>query len=127
VAILSSLFGLLALLLASLGLYGVVNYAVTLRTGEIGIRMALGADRSSVARMILRDAGLVVAVGLLLGVIAALALARTLADMLFGLEPVDAGAYLIATATLLVVAAIAAFIPARRASMIDPVLALRDQ
>ena len=127
VATLSSLFGLLALSLAALGLYGVVSYAVTMRTSEIGIRMALGADRSSVVRMIFSEAGTVIGAGMALGVAAAVGLTRILANMLFGLTPTDALAYLLAIVTLLGVAAIAAFIPARRASMIDPIVALREQ
>jgi predicted permease len=126
-AILSSVFGLLAMSLAALGLYGVVSYAVTMRTSEIGIRMALGADRSSVVRMIFCEAWIVIGAGMALGVAAAVGLTRILVNMLFGLTPTDALAYLLATVTLLGVAAIAAFIPARRASMIDPIVALRDQ
>ena len=126
-AVLSSLFGLLALSLAALGLYGVVSYAVTMRTTEIGIRMALGADRWSVVRMIVWEAGIVIGAGMALGVLAAVSLTRIVANMLFGLTPTDALAYLLAIATLLGVAAIAAFIPARRASMIDPIVALREQ
>jgi predicted permease len=126
-ATLSSVFGLLALSLAALGLYGVVSYAVTMRTSEIGIRMALGADRSSVVRMIFSEAGIVIGAGMALGVASAVGLTRILANMLFGLTPTDSRSYLLATVTLLGVSAIAAFIPARRASMIDPIVALREQ
>jgi hypothetical protein len=127
VATLSSVFGLLALSLATLGLYGVVSYAVTMRTNEIGIRMALGANRLAVIRMILCEAGIVVGAGVGLGLLGAIGLTRILANMLFGLTPTDELAYMLATVTLLSAAAIAAFIPARRASMIDPIVALREQ
>ena len=97
-----------------------------MRTSEIGIRMALGADRLSVVRMIFGDAAIVIGAGMAIGVAAAVGLTRILANMLFGLTPTDAVAYLLATVTLLGVAAVAAFIPARRASMIDPIVALRE-
>jgi macrolide transport system ATP-binding/permease protein len=127
VATLSSVFGLLALSLATLGLYGVVSYAVTMRTNEIGIRMALGANRLAVVRMIFCEAGIVVGAGVAFGLLGAVGLTRILANMLFGLTPTDALAYMLATVTLVGVAAIAAFIPARRAAMIDPIVALREQ
>ena len=125
-ATLSSLFGLLALSLAAVGLYGVVSYSVTVRTSEIGIRMALGADRRSVLGMVFREAGVLIAAGAAVGVLAAIGLTRLLADMLFGLTPTNPSAYLLAVLTLSVVAAVAAFIPAMRASMIEPIVALRE-
>jgi predicted permease len=97
VATLSSVFGLLALSLATLGLYGVVSYAVTMRTNEIGIRMALGANRLAVIRMILCEAGIVVGAGVGLGLLGAIGLTRILANMLFGLTPTDELAYMLAT------------------------------
>jgi predicted permease len=126
-ATLSSLFGLLALLLASVGLYGVMSYIVTMRTSEIGIRMALGADRLSIIGTVLSEAGLLAAAGVAVGILSAIGVTRTIAKMLFGLTPTDPLAYLIASVTLLVVAASAAFIPARRASRIDPISALREE
>jgi ABC-type antimicrobial peptide transport system permease subunit len=126
-ATLSSLFGLLALLLASVGLYGVISYTVTMRTSEIGVRIALGASRQSIMRTVLSEAGLLVGTGVAVGVLSAIGVTRTLAKMLFGLTTTDPLAYLIASVTLLVVAASAAFIPARRASRIDPISALREE
>jgi len=126
-ATLSSIFGLLALLLASVGLYGVISYTVTMRTSEIGIRMALGAHRLSIIRTVLAEAGLLVGAGVAVGILSAIGVTRTLAKMLFGLTPTDPLAYLIASMTLLVVATSAAFIPARRASKIDPISALREE
>ena len=125
IATLSSLFGLLALSLAAVGLNGAVSYSVTVRTSEIGIRMALGADRRSVLALVFREAGVLIAAGVAVGVVAAIGLTRILAHMLFGLTPTDASAYLLAVLTLSVVAALAAFIPAVRASMIEPTVALR--
>ncbi|MCZ2075340.1 MAG: ABC transporter permease [Bryobacterales bacterium] len=126
-ATLSSLFGLLALLLASVGLYGVISYTVTMRTGEIGIRMALGAQRLSILWTVLSEAGLLVSAGVAVGVLSAIGVTRTFAKMLFGLTPTDPLAYLIASITLLVAATSAAFIPAYRASRIDPISALRQE
>jgi putative ABC transport system permease protein len=126
-ATLCSLFGLLALLLASIGLYGVISYTVTMRTSEIGIRMALGAQRLSIMRTILLEAGFLVGAGVAVGVLSAIGVTQILTKMLFGLTPTDPLAYLIASITLLVVATSAAFIPARRASRIDPISALRQE
>ena len=95
-------------------------------TPIIGIRMALGADRRSVLVMVFREAGVLIAAGVAVGVLAAIGLTRILADMLFGLTPTDASAYLLAVLTLSVVAAVAALIPAVRASMIEPTVALRE-
>jgi predicted permease len=126
-ATLSSVFGLLALLLASIGLYGVISYTVTMRTSEIGIRMALGAHRLSIITTVLREAGILVCAGVAVGVLAAIGVTRVLGKMLFGLTPTDPLAFLIASVTLLAVAGSAAFIPARRASRIDPIAALREE
>jgi len=125
IATLSLFFGLLALLLASIGLYGVMSYDVARRTNEIGIRMALGAEAKRVVRLVLRQTLLWVVLGLGIGWCATLATAHLLQSLLFGLTPRDpltAGA---AALVLLVVAGIAAFLPARRASRIDPLVALR--
>jgi ABC-type antimicrobial peptide transport system permease subunit len=115
----------LALLLAATGLYGVLSYAVAQRTNEIGIRMALGAQRGTVVAMILRETGLLIAAGLLVGVPASLLCARLVKSIMFGLEPADPLTLAAALATLLVVAAIAGYLPARRASRVDPLIALR--
>jgi predicted permease len=125
IAQLSAFFGLVALLLASIGLYGVLAYAVARRTSEIGIRMALGAGQRRVIRMILGETLLLVAAGLLVGVPAALACGRLVASKLFGLKPSDPASLAIASAVMILVALLAAWIPARRASRVDPLIALR--
>jgi predicted permease len=122
---LGELFGLLALLLASLGLYGVTAYSVSQRTSEIGIRTAIGATRTRVIRMILTSALVKVGIGLTIGIPASLALARLLAQQVYGVKTSDPF-ILAGAATLLAVSAIlAALIPALRAASIDPVKALR--
>jgi predicted permease len=125
VAILSGFFGGLALLLASIGLYGVITYAVTRRTREIGIRMALGAQRGQVVGMVLRDALIMVSVGSVAGVAAALALTRLAAAFLYGMTPRDPATFVLATSVLFVITVFASYIPARRASNVDPMVALR--
>jgi predicted permease len=125
VATISGFFGLLALLLAAVGLYGVVAYIVSRRTREIGIRMALGAERSSVLWLVIRDAGLLVVSGVILGLGVSLALTRLIAAFLFGVTAQDAVAVAAATLVLLVVAVLAALIPARAATRVQPTTALR--
>jgi len=125
VASLSGLFGVLALLLASIGLYGLMAYAVSRRTSEIGIRMALGAERSDVRQMVLGEATRLVLTGIGIGLPLALAGARFLSSMLFALSPADPLTISAATLILLAVAAVASFVPARRASLVDPMVALR--
>jgi len=122
---LSSFFGLLALLLASIGIYGVLSYAVARRTNEVGLRMALGAPRSSVVWMVMRDVLGLMAIGLLIGVPAALAGERWISSLLYGLGKMDAVSIAAAVGVLIVVAGIAAYLPARRASLVDPTTALR--
>ncbi len=124
-ATLSSGFGLLALLLSCLGLYGILSYTVARRTSEIGVRMALGADRRDVLWLVLRDALRLVLVGAALGVPAALAAARLVASQLFGISAADPGAVVAATLAMLVVAAVSGYLPARRATRVDPLVALR--
>ena len=125
IAKLSTFFALLAAFLACIGIYGITSYAVTRRTSEIGIRMALGANGRSVLGMVLREVAKLVAIGVVIGVPAALAADRWASSLLFGLKPTDPATMLSATALLLAVAVFAGFIPARRASRVDPIVALR--
>jgi ABC-type antimicrobial peptide transport system permease subunit len=125
IAVLSTAFGILATLLAAIGLYGVIAFAVARRTGEIGVRMALGALPADVVRMVLLDAGRMVAAGIVIGLAAAFVLSRYVESQLFGIQAADLVVYAGAAGTLAAVAALAAFVPARRASRIDPVSALR--
>jgi ABC-type antimicrobial peptide transport system permease subunit len=127
VAYLTTLFSGIALLLACLGLYGSISYAVTRRTSEIGVRMALGADRASVLWLIMRDALVLVIMGLAIGIPLALLAASGLRTMLFGIRVTDVTTHSISVAVLVLVAAIAAYVPARRASRVDPMLALRAE
>ncbi len=123
--VLIALFAGLALFLAALGLYGVISYSVTQRTSEIGIRMALGAKASQVLWMVERQGLLLVGIGLIAGTLGALALTRFLEGMLFGIRPTDPLTFLGVGGTLLAVAAAACYLPARRASQVDPMVALR--
>jgi predicted permease len=125
IATLSAAFGALATLLAALGLYGVMAFAVARRTREIGLRMALGAQRGVVVWMVMREALTLVAIGLAIGVPAAYGLSRLVASQLYSVKPTDLGAAATALAILSLVAAAAGLLPARRASAIDPIRALR--
>jgi len=125
IAMLSSFFGLLALLLASIGLYGVMSYSVVRRTNEIGIRVALGAARRDVLWMVLRESMLPVITGIAIGLPAAMASARLVRDQLFGLEPADPLTLCAAMLAIIGVAALAGYLPARRAARVDPMVALR--
>jgi putative ABC transport system permease protein len=120
-------FSSLALLLAGIGLYGIMAYAVTQRTGEIGIRMALGAQAENVLRLILAQGGRLVAGGIAGGVAGALILARLMASQLFGVRPADPLTFAAVMLTLAAVAIVACLIPARRASRLDPIVALRRE
>jgi len=122
---LASILGLSALLLAAIGIYGVMAYSVSHRTREIGIRMALGASYQRVMRMILWQGLRLVGIGVLLGLGCGAALSRLLSSMLFGLSPFDPIAYLSVSFFLVIVALVAIFLPARRASKVDPMVALR--
>jgi predicted permease len=120
-------FGVLALLLAAVGLYGVMTYAITRRTGEIGLRMALGARRGNVIAMVLRDALGLVVLGLVIGVPLALASTRLLRSQLHGIEPGDPVSIAIALCVLMISAIIAALFPALRAARVEPLVALRQE
>ncbi len=124
---LASLFGALALVLAGIGLYGVTSYQVTRRTSEIGVRMALGATRGSVLSMILRGAFVRVGIGLLIGLPVALIGAHAIAGQLYQVNPYDPLSLLPAIAALMIAAAVAALIPARRAANTEPLVALRTE
>lgn len=124
-AALTSFFGGLTVLLACVGLYGVMSYAIARRTGEIGIRMALGAKRSDVYRLVLGESAHLVAAGVVLGVPAALAATRFLKSVLYGVGPSDPATFVAGVAALTCVTAIAAYLPARRATRVDPTVALR--
>jgi predicted permease len=117
----------LALTLAAVGLYGVVAYAVAQRTGEIGIRMALGAASGDVVRLVLREGMWLAAIGLALGIGAARMLAQFVGSLLFGIQPTDAVSFVAAAALLLAIAMLASYLPARRASRVDPLIALRSE
>jgi predicted permease len=123
----SSFFGTLALLLVAVGLYGTLSYTVTQRTGEIGIRMALGARRAEVVWMILREALVIAILGLAVGLPVALAMARLVASSLFGIQTYDAATIAATVFILSAIAAVAGFLPANRASRIDPIRALRHE
>ena len=127
VARLATFFGLLALLLACIGLYGVMSYGVARRTNEIGIRMALGAHRGNVLWLVLRESLALVVIGLVVGVLASLAVTKTAASLLYELQPNDPLTIALATLLLAAVAALAGYLPARRASRVDPMIALRDE
>jgi ABC-type antimicrobial peptide transport system permease subunit len=124
-AILAGSFGLLALALAAVGIYGVVAFATRQRTHEIGIRMALGAKKIDVLIMIIKQGLKLAIVGVVIGIAAALALTRFLSSLLYGVDPNDPLTFVTVSLVLLGVALLACYIPARRAARVDPMLALR--
>jgi predicted permease len=124
---LSGIFGVLALLLAAIGLYGVRAYAIARRTPEIGIRMALGANRGTITQMVLRETGWLALFGVGIGLTVAYGVTRYVESMLFGIAPRDLSTFALATLILTVVAGLAGYIPARRASKVDPMIALRHE
>ena len=124
-ATLSSFFGMLAFLLACIGLYGILSYSVTSRTNELGIRMALGAQRRDMSWLILREALLLVIAGLAVGFPMIFAVTRVAATLLFGLTPTDPISLFLAALLILAVAMVAGYLPARRATRVDPLVALR--
>ena len=122
-----TLFGALALVLAAVGLFGLMSYSVSRRTNEIGIRMALGAQREDVLGLVMRESMLLVAVGIGVGAVVALATGRFVTTLLYGLAPADPLALIGAAAVMGGVSAAAGYLPARRASQVDPIVALRDE
>lgn len=126
-AALAGLFGAIALLLAAIGLYGIMSYSVTRRRNEIGIRMALGADPARVRKMVMSEAALLIAIGLVVGLGAALATTRLVASFLYGLTPNDPLVLSLAAGVLASVAIVAGYLPARRASRQNPLVALREE
>ena len=126
-ATLTSAFGILALILAAIGIYGIMAYTVARRTSEIGVRMALGAHPRQVRLMVLRESGWMAIIGIAVGVGASIGLARLVRAMLYGLSPSDPTTLIGTTCLLLCIALIAAYGPARRASRIDPMQALRHE
>jgi putative ABC transport system permease protein len=126
-AMLSGGFGLLAGLLATMGLYGVIAYMVARRQHEIGVRIALGADRKNVIGLVMREALLLLAIGLPIGALLAIWAGRAAATLLYQLKPYDAVSLFGAGALLAVIALFASYIPARRAAALNPMMALRNE
>jgi ABC-type antimicrobial peptide transport system permease subunit len=124
-AVLSGFFGALAALLSTIGLYGIISYIIAMRTNEMGIRMALGASRGTVVKLILRQTVSLLALGVSIGVILALIATRGAGALLYGLQPNDPTAIVGAVALLAIVALLASYVPAVRASRLDPMKALR--
>ena len=122
---LMSAFGALALLLASVGIYGVMSYSVTQRTNEIGIRIALGASRVNVLGLVLRRGLMLAACGVVVGLAGSFALTRLLTTQLFGVSATDPVTFIMVSLTLMAVALLATYLPARRAMKVDPLVALR--
>jgi ABC-type antimicrobial peptide transport system permease subunit len=124
-ATLASAFGVLALVLAAVGLYGLLASMVTRRAAEIGIRMALGARRAGIMWLVLRQSVKLTSIGIVFGLIAAAAVTRSVQGMLYGLSPVDPVTLLAVSLLFVLVAALASYVPARRATAVDPLVALR--
>ena len=125
--VLLAAFAVLALVLASVGLYGVMALTVTQRTRELGIRMALGAERTNIFKLVLAHGMSLIAIGIGIGLIGAVAAGRALTSLLYNVGAIDAGAVIIAVSSLVLVALIACCVPARRATRVDPIVALRTE
>jgi len=123
--VLLSFFGILATLLAAIGLYGLMAYSVSQRTHEIGIRLALGAQRKDVIALVMRETMLIVVIGVIVGLGVAMGATRLIASLLYGLTPNDPLTIALTSILLLAVAALAGYLPARRAARVDPMVALR--
>ena len=123
--LLFSAFALLALVLAAVGIYGIVSYSVTQRTHEIGIRMALGARAGNVLSLIMKNGVTLVLTGIVIGIAGALALTRFLTTLLFGVTPTDSVTFVVVSIVFFVIAVVASLIPAVRATRVDPLVALR--
>ncbi len=119
-------FAIIALVMAAVGLYGVISYSVSQRTREVGIRMALGAGQTDVVALVVRDGVGAIAVGIVIGVIGSVAAARVIANQLFGITPHDTITYGGAALVLLFVGLVASYLPARRAAQVDPARTLRE-
>jgi ABC-type antimicrobial peptide transport system permease subunit len=126
-ALLSGFLGALALILAMIGLYGTFSYLVTQRQTEFGVRMALGAEPSAILALVMRDLMAVLSGGLVAGILISLAATRVLQQMLYGLTPRDATTMFLAAGVLSAVALLAGYIPARRATTVDPMTTLRQE
>jgi ABC-type antimicrobial peptide transport system permease subunit len=126
-ATLSGFFGVLATVLAVIGIYGVISYVVIQRKNEIGVRMALGANRNHIVRMVLRDAAILLAIGLATGTAMTIAAGNAAASMLYGLKPRDPITLAVAIVGIVMVGLAASFLPALRAANIHPVAALREE
>jgi putative ABC transport system permease protein len=122
-----SIFAGLGLVLSAVGIYGVMAYSVGKRTHEIGIRMALGAQPRSVMRMVLGQGMLLVLIGVGIGLVISFALTRIMASLLYGVSPRDPYTFIVVAVTLALVALVANYLPARRATRVDPLLALREE
>ncbi len=124
-AVLLGIFGMLAFVLTAVGLYGVISYAVVQRTREMGIRLALGATRSAILGMVVKNGMLLACAGAVIGLAAAFLLTRLIATLLFGVGPADPLTFLCVPVALITVAMLASYVPARRAARVDPMVALR--
>jgi putative ABC transport system permease protein len=126
-SLLLTTFALLALVLTAVGIYSVMAYAVTQRTHELGLRMALGARSREIMRLVMRQGARIMIIGVVLGVAGALALSRVMANFVFGVQPRDPVTFVFVTAFVALIALLASFIPARRATKVNPMVALRHE